>query len=260
MAAQAEPKLTGGEPAGRSVIVTGAARGIGACIAERLAQAGYAVVATDVLGDELEQRARSLRAEGLRCVATPCDVSNELDVTRAVELARAAADALWGVVNCAALSGVVVKQPTLEQSAEAWRRIVDVNLTGVFLVSQAAARVMAEGGGGVIVNISSVSGIGAEEDAAAYCATKAGVLGLTRAMALDLASLGIRVCAIAPGDIATERSLEVAAATESRFPKRTPAGTGEPADVAAAVAFLLSDEARFVSGSALVVDGGLMAY
>ena len=145
-------------------------------------------------------------------------------------------------------------------TADTWRRIVDVNLTGVFLVSQAVARVLAAGDGGVIVNISSVSGIGAEEDAAAYCASKAGVIGLTRAMSLDLAQHGIRVCAIAPGDIDTARSREVAEATESRLPKATPLGAGQPGDVAAAVAFLLSDDARFVSGTTLVVDGALMAY
>ncbi len=244
----------------KSVIVTGAGRGIGACIAERLARDGYFVVALDVLADEVTRVASELREEGLNVLAVECDVSSESAVEAAVSAASGEGRTLWGAVNCAAISGVYAKSPFLSLTAEAWRRTVDVNLTGVFLVSRAVARVLAAGDGGVIVNISSVSGIGAEEDAAAYCASKAGVIGLTRAMSLDLASEGIRVCAVAPGDIDTARSREVAEATDARLPKATPLGAGKPSDVSAAVAFLLSDEARFVSGATLVVDGALMAY
>jgi NAD(P)-dependent dehydrogenase (short-subunit alcohol dehydrogenase family) len=244
----------------KSVIVTGAGRGIGACIAERLARDGYFVLAADVLADAVARVASELCDEGLGVLAWECDVSSESAVEAAVSAASGDGRTLWGVVNCAAISGVHAKSAFLSVTADTWRRIVDVNLTGVFLVSQAVARVLAAGDGGVIVNISSVSGIGAEEDAAAYCASKAGVIGLTRAMSLDLAHNGIRVCAIAPGDIDTARSREVAEATESRLPKATPLGAGQPGDVAAAVAFLLSDDARFVSGTTLVVDGALMAY
>ena len=244
----------------KSVIVTGAGRGIGACIAERLARDGYFVLAADVLADDVARVASELCDAGLNVLAWECDVSSEAAVEAAVGAASGDGRTLWGAVNCAAISGVHAKSAFLSVTAEEWRRIVDVNLTGVFLVSQAVARVLAAGDGGVIVNISSVSGIGAEEDAAAYCASKAGVIGLTRAMSLDLAENGIRVCAIAPGDIDTARSREVAGATESRLPKATPLGTGQPGDVAAAVAFLLSDDARFVSGTTLVVDGALMAY
>jgi NAD(P)-dependent dehydrogenase (short-subunit alcohol dehydrogenase family) len=244
----------------KSVVVTGAGRGIGACIAERLARDGYFVVAVDVLADEVANVASDLCDQGLQARALECDVASESEVAAAVSAATGEGRALWGAVNCAAISGVHAKSPFLSLTAETWRRIIDVNLTGVFLVSQAVARVLSESGGGVIVNISSVSGIGAEEDASAYCASKAGVIGLTRAMSLDLAPEGIRVCAVAPGDIHTARSREVAAASESRLPKVTPLGAGEPGDVASAVAFLLSNEARFISGATIVVDGALMAY
>jgi 3-oxoacyl-[acyl-carrier protein] reductase len=110
------------------------------------------------------------------------------------------------------------------------------------------------------VNIASTSGVGAEERAASYCAAKSGLIGLTRAMALDLAPHRIRVCAVAPGDIETPVSRRTRESDPRRYPKETPLGRGVPADVAAAVAYLAGPDGRFVTGTTLVLDGGLMAY
>jgi NAD(P)-dependent dehydrogenase (short-subunit alcohol dehydrogenase family) len=244
-----------------TAIVTGGGGGIGSTIARRLAQEGHTVFVADRSETAANQTAASIRESGMAAVAVPCDVSEALSVDHLCGVVAQADGRLVALINCAAVSGVDVKRDLFEITPAEWRRVIDVNLTGTFLTSQAAARLMAPHGGGCIVNIASVSGLIAEERAAAYCASKAGIIGLTRAMAVDLAALGIRVCAVAPGDIATAKSREVAETEpQPRFPRRTPLGQGEPEDVAAAVAFLVSEGGRFITGSTLVVDGGLVAH
>jgi NAD(P)-dependent dehydrogenase (short-subunit alcohol dehydrogenase family) len=241
-------------------LVTGGGGGIGSAICRRLALAGYAVCVLDRTSETAEGVAHAIRSSGAVAFAVACDVTDAGDVNAACRRVHDEHGRLDLAVNCAALSGTEVKQDLLEVTPERWRRIVDVNLTGAFLVAQAAARIMAGQRSGCIVNVSSVSGIGAEERAAAYCAAKAGMIGMTRAMALDLAPYGVRVCAIAPGDIDTEKSRHVSAADGERYSKTTPLGQGRPEDVAAAVEFVAGDSGRYVSGTTLVIDGARMAY
>jgi 3-oxoacyl-[acyl-carrier protein] reductase len=238
----------------RTALVTGGGGGIGSAICRRLAEDGYAVYVLDRHED-----AAAGVAEGIGGTPVGCDVSDADAVSTACRRAVDDHGRLDVAVNCAALSGIEVKADLFDVTPEAWRRILDVNLTGAFLVSQAAARIMRGQRSGCIVNISSTSGVGAEERAAAYCAAKAGLIGLTRAMALDLAPYGVRVCAIAPGDIDTEKSRNVAP-DGGLFAKETPLGQGRADDVAAAVAFVAGDDGRYVSGTTLVVDGARMAY
>lgn len=244
----------------RTALITGGGGGIGSAICRRLAEAGYAVCVLDRRSDTAERVANAIAKSGGVAFAAACDVTDVDAVTSACRRVNDEHGRLDVAVNCAALSGTEVKQDLFEVTPERWRRIVDVNLTGAFLVAQAAARIMVEQRSGCIVNVSSVSGIGAEERAAAYCAAKAGLIGVTRAMALDLAPYGVRVCAIAPGDIDTEKSQQVASAGEERFSKPTPLGQGRPEDVAAAVEYVAGEGGRFVSGTTLVVDGARMAY
>jgi NAD(P)-dependent dehydrogenase (short-subunit alcohol dehydrogenase family) len=222
---------------GHAVYIVDASQAAATAVASRVADAG---------GEGAGVRLDITDADGVRALVNRIEVEHgHLDV----------------LVNCAALSGVDVKADLLDVTAEAWRRVIDVNLTGAFLMSQAAARLMAQRGSGCIVNISSVAGIVAEERAVGYSAAKAGLLGLTRAMALDLAALGIRVCAIAPGDITTATSRAASATEHPRtYPKRSPLGSGLPSDIAEAVAFLVGESGRFITGSTLVVDGGLTTY
>ena len=254
---------------GQVVAVTGGAGGIGTGILRTFARAGARVVALD-----LQLAAARAAVAGLgssdRVMALRLDVAEPESVQAAVE---AILDA-WGQidvwVNNAGIFGVshIADTPDLGQ----WHRMLAVNLTGMFLCCQAVARPMIARGSGAIINISSIAGkIGFPEEAA-YCGTKAGVLGLTRSVAVELAPLGIRVNAICPGNIRTPmlesvdaRICQAEGWEPGTFLQRTaqeiPLGyIGEPEDVAAAVAFLASDDASYIIGQALTPDGGLVLY
>lgn len=169
---------------------------------------------------------------------------------------------LDGLVNNAAITGARALSPFLDASPEHIESILAVNLKGVVYCSQSAARHAVEHGTGLaIVNISSSGAFAAQLDASIYCATKAAVNAMTRSMALELAAHSIRVNAVAPGDVATIASLPISSAPQTSYTRRTPLGRqGQPEDVGEAVAFLLSDQARFITGATLVVDGGLLTY
>ncbi|WP_245584732.1 SDR family NAD(P)-dependent oxidoreductase [Salipiger mucosus] len=226
--------------------MTGAARGIGRAIAERFEAEGARVARLD----------RSAEA-GMLAV----DVTDE----RAVEDAIAQVHDRFGridvlVNNAAALS---TNAPVADLTLKDWRASIDVNLTGVFLVSRAVLRLMRTQGAGVIVNVASQLGSVAVRNNAAYCASKGGVLQLTRAMALDHAGDGIRVNALSPGAVMTER-LRAAygseEATSAALAPKHPIGRiGDVAEIAGAAVFLASDEAGFMTGSDMVVDGGYTA-
>lgn len=232
-------------------VVTGAGKGIGAVIARHLVKEGFRVAvwdvdpaAADAVAAELGQAAR----------AATVDVADEASVEAALD-ALGEAPAL--VVNNA---GTVRFGPLLTLSREDWQAVVDVNLTGTFLVARCAARRMAEAGGGAIVNISSVNGISAAPNAGAYTSTKAAVIRLTEHMALEWAPAGIRVNAVAPGLIHAGMSDPIYADPEVRELRQSkvPLGTlGTADDVAAAVLFLASEKAGYVTGQTLAVDGGL---
>lgn len=242
------------------IVVTGAAQGIGAACAQRLARSNARLALWDVDEAQGEALAQTLRAIGTEVLFVACDVSDAAAVASATAATIAAFGRIDGLVNNA---GIVRSAPFLEMSEAEWQRVIDVNLSGAFRVGQAVAREMAAQGGGSIVNMGSVSGLLASPGIAAYNTSKGGMHQLTRVMAVELAAQGVRVNAVAPGTIATELAIQAVMGSEearARVLGRTPLGRlGEPAEVADAVAFLLSPAASYLSGSILVIDGGRTA-
>jgi NAD(P)-dependent dehydrogenase (short-subunit alcohol dehydrogenase family) len=241
---------------GRAALITGGAQGIGRGIAERLAAEGAAVVLLDVEDGTLERTTRDFQAKGWRVESVTGDVASRADVRRAVELAVerfGRLDALVGV------AGITEFAPVLQVSDESWRRILDVNLTGMFVATQEAGRVMAEHGGGAIVLVASTNAFYPEAHTAPYSTSKAGLLGFVKAASLDLGRHGIRINAINPGIINTRLSSVLiddpvgGPAYLQRIPLRR---WGEPADIAAVAAFLVSDDAAYMTGEDVTVDAG----
>jgi len=246
---------------GKTVLVTGGGSGIGLAIARRFRDEGAAVCLFDVSAEALDRARRHLTREGHAPIETVAGSVSNLDN---VERCFSQIDAIWGhidvVVNCA---GVLVVKPALELDHEAWRRVIDINLTGTWLVSQAAGKRMVPTGKGAIINISSVMGHGGASQRAAYCASKAGVIGLTKSLAVEWGHAGVRVNSVAPTATRTDmvqdlinRGLFNLEGIEGRTPLKRLA---EPADVAAVCSFLASEDAAMVSGHDIAVDGGWMA-
>ena len=236
---------------GQVAVVTGAGRGIGKAIALRFAGEGARVGVFDVDGESADATAREL---GRDAFSAALDVGDPAAVAAAFD----ALDRLDVLVNNA---GIETRAPFLEITSEDWRRQVDVNLSGTFYCTQAAARVMASRSYGRIVSITSVAGLIGPIDLAAYGASKAGIVGLTRAAALDLADLGITVNAIAPGPIETELMLGAwtAEALRERPQHGAVARFGTVDEIAHAALFLASPESGFITGVTLSVDGGAVA-
>lgn len=239
----------------RGVVVTGAARGIGAAIATRLATEGYAVTALD-RSEEVAATAAGLPGEGHgSCVG---DAADEALLDEACARAAAAPGGLAGFV---ANAGVARPGDSVDYARSDWEELLSVNLTAPFLGARAAyPHLSAAGAGGSIVMISSVNGTLGMGGRAAYCAAKAGVNGLVRSLAVEWGPERVRVNAVAPGTILTEMAKEFVAsgfATLETYTARVPMGySGEPDDIAQAVAFLLSDAATYITGTVLPVDGG----
>jgi NAD(P)-dependent dehydrogenase (short-subunit alcohol dehydrogenase family) len=237
--------------AGKIAVVTGGLSGIGLAIARRLAEEGARVVAAD---------SSAATAPLSREAVAPAwlDVSDEDSVAGLMHEVMAVHGRLDLLVNSA---GIGRDLPFLDTSVELFDRIVAVNLRGTFLAGQAAARLMVRGGGGSIVNVASVSGLRGNVGRSAYGASKGGVVVLSQVMAVDLAEHGIRVNVIAPGPIDTPLVARMHdAAIRDAWTHATPMQRyGLPEEVAAAAAFLCSDDASFITGHVLAVDGGLLA-
>jgi NAD(P)-dependent dehydrogenase (short-subunit alcohol dehydrogenase family) len=244
---------------GKGTLITGATRGIGFATAERFLAEGARVFICSRSADGVRSAVTELSEAG-DAAGIAADVADADDVSRLVE---AAGTHLGRIDVLISNAGIAREDPFLEISLETWDSILQTNLRGMFLVDQAVARLMAaDGGGGVIVNMSSTNGIEGEINYGHYNASKGGVTLLTKTMALELGTYGIRVNAVCPGYIATPMSEAIDDATfvEEYVKNKIPLGrVGRPEDVASVYAFLASDDAAFVHGACLVVDGGQLA-
>ncbi|MBL8839038.1 MAG: glucose 1-dehydrogenase [Alphaproteobacteria bacterium] len=242
----------------RSAIVTGAAAGIGLAIAQRLARAGIAVAIADRDRAGAAAAAAALAADGHRACAIGVDVTSPAEVEAMVAQTIAAFGRLDILVSNAGIAGV---HGFLDQPLDHWNAVLAVNLTGVMLCGQAAARAMVRQSSGRIVNIASISGIRAGIGRTAYGTSKAAVIHLTRQMALELGPLGITANAVAPGPVDTAMAQAVhTAETRAAYARLIPMHRyGRPDEIAAAVLFLASEEASYVNGQTLCVDGGFAA-
>ena len=248
---------------GRRVLISGGSSGIGLATAQRLLEEGARVVLAGVDQAEVDAAVRVL--SGLGDVSgIAVDVSREDDVAALLDAAVQTLGELDVLINNA---GIAWREPFLEITPEHWDRMIAVNLRGMFLVAQGVARIMArQGHGGVIVNMSSTNGLGGEADFAHYNASKGGVLLLTKTMAVELARHGIRVNALCPGYIETPLNAQIvdnlgdADFVADYARDNIPLGrAGRASEVAAAYAFLASDDASFLTGTEIVVDGGQLA-
>jgi 3-oxoacyl-[acyl-carrier protein] reductase len=237
-------------------IVTGSARGIGQAIALKLAEVGANVVVNDVgEAKPLEGVAAEIRAMDRQSLAVLADVSSAADAARLVETAASTYGKVDILVNNA---GITRDQLILRMSEEDWDIVLSVDLKSAFLCTRAALRHMMKQRWGRIINIASITGLVGNPGQANYASAKAGIIGLTRTIAKEVASRGITANAIAPGAIDTKMTQQLDENQRNEFLKRIPLGYfGSPRDVAEAVAFLASEEARYITGQVLNVDGGM---
>ncbi len=240
---------------GKVAVVTGAGRGIGRCIARTLARNGAAIACVDVNVAAAEETAELIQADGGQAAAFACDVTDSEQVNSVVDAVIRQYKKLDILVNNA---GITRDGLLLRMKDEQWDLVLNVNLRGTFLFTRAAARYLIKAGGARIINIASISGLMGNPGQANYSASKAGVIGLTRTVARELASRQVTVNAVAPGFIATEMAHALGEDTLKQIRERTPLGRlGEPQDVADAVLFLAGPAAGFITGTVLRVDGGL---
>lgn len=241
-----------------AVIVTGAGQGLGLAFADRLAADGWPVVLTDIMPGKAEQAASELEAQGLRALGLTAEVS-DLDAMGAV-VAQAVArfGGLHGLVNNASIFSSLKMRPFDEIPLEEWRRVIDVNLTGVFVCCTATAPFLKAKGAGSIVNIASAAVPMGRPNYMHYVASKAGVIGMTRAMARELGGWSIRVNAVLPGATETgiPRETVTAQQREALIAMRSIPRAQVPQDLTGVVAFLMAGDSSFLTGQSLVVDGG----
>lgn len=240
---------------GKVAAITGAGSGIGAAAALRFASEGAAVVVSDINAEHATKVAAEIAKAGGSAMAMRTDVGSESDVADLVNRAVSEYGRLDVMVNNAGIGGLETSVDTIEDSA--WRKLMSINLDGVFYGVKHAARVMKAGKiKGSIINVSSILGLVGFQHAVAYTAAKHGVVGLTKAAALELAPLGIRVNTVNPAFIKTPM---ITGLEDAVLPMHPAARLGTPEEVAALICFLGADEASFVTGASYLVDGGYVA-
>ncbi|MEF3311639.1 SDR family NAD(P)-dependent oxidoreductase [Paenibacillus sp. GYB004] len=245
---------------GKVVLITGAGRGIGRAVAERFADEGASLALLSNVEADLNEAASELAAKGTIVQSLVVDVSDAEQVERAVSAVAERFGRIDVLVNNA---GIAWEEPVLEIKPDNWKKIIDVNLNGMFWVAQSVAKRMAAQGGGVILNMASTNGLVGEANYAHYNASKGGVVLLTKTMALELGASGIRVNAVCPGYIQTPMSAAIDSPEfiENYIKTKIPLGrVGKPEDISGVFAFLASDDAAFITGETIVVDGGQLAF
>lgn len=242
----------------KNVVVTGGASGIGLASVVKCLKEGANVVISDVAGSEGAARAAELDGKhGGRCIFEACDVTDTAQVDALFEETVSVLGSVDAVFNNAGIGGTA---PSDQVADEQYLRIIDINLNGVFRVARAALRVMYRQGSGSIVNCASILGKFGQSNTAAYCAAKGGVVNLTRALAIEAAAKGVRVNGIGPGYIDTPLLSAMDEARRNALIALHPMGRlGRAEEVASAFLFLASDEASFITGTTLMVDGGFTA-
>ena len=244
---------------GKAYLVTGAARGIGEAVARRLASEGAAIAAADLDGVGLDSLAVSLQTEGARVFARTLDTRDGAATDAFVADALANLGRLDGAVPCA---GIARAAPAEDMSDATFESVIGVNLTGVFYTCRAVGRALLAQGGGAIVNIASITAKGGQPGRANYAASKWGLVGLTKTLAVEWGHRGVRVNAVAPNGVDTPMIRDGISQDflDGVMLDRTPLGRlAKPEEVAATVAFLMSDEAAYINGAVLELDGGLTA-
>lgn len=238
---------------GKVALVTGSARGIGREIALKLAEVGATVVVSDVA--DAEPVAEEIRGMGRQSLAVAADVTSSTAVAALVDMVISTYDRIDILVNNA---GIARDQLLMRMSDEDWDKVLEVDLKSVFLCTRAVLRPMMKQRWGRIISISSIVGIAGNPGQANYAAAKAGIIGFTKTVAKEVGSRGITANAIAPGFIDTQMTQQLPEAQRQELMKRIPLGfLGTPRDVAEAVAFLASEEARYITAQVLGVDGGM---
>jgi 3-oxoacyl-[acyl-carrier protein] reductase len=241
---------------GKVAIITGSARGIGKSTAVKFAKEGAKVVIADVVLDQVNEVVEEIKSMGYEAMGVKVDVTKRDEVESMIKSAVEGFGKLDCIVNNA---GITADNTLLKMPEEDWDRVIDINLKGVFNCGQAAAKVMAEQGYGVILNASSVVGVYGNFGQTNYAASKWGVIGMTKSWAKELGKKGVRVNAVAPGFILTPMVEKMPEKVLDMMKEKSPLKSlGMPEDIANAYAFLASDEARFITGTVLSVDGGVV--
>ena len=237
-------------------IITGAARGIGAATAEKFAMEGAKIVVADMDGKDVDEAVRQIRSNGGEAIGAAVDVTDRKQVDCLMDKTLETFGRLDILINNA---GITADAKLIKMTEDQWDKVINVNLKGVYNCGQAAAKIMVEQASGVILNATSVVGIYGNFGQTNYAATKWGVIGMTKTWAKELGSKGVRVAAVAPGFILTPMTEKMPENVLDMMKEKSPLKSlGYPEDIANAYLFLASDEARFITGAVLSVDGGVV--